>query len=88
MSIFTGLIGKGLDFAASETFAKIVLKIGVAAYATYSGKTLSPDTIATIGATYLALSAAIDAWYHKSYLPADVVSTTVTKTTTQTPKGT
>lgn len=61
------LITKALDIIKSETAAKLVLKIGVAAYAAYFHKDLDAQTVAYIGAMYLAASAAIDAAWHKKH---------------------
>lgn len=70
--MFTNLITKVLDFAKTDTAAKIVLKVVTLAGTAYLHKDISPSTIAYIGTGYLAVSAFIDAWWHtKQGLPTD-----------------
>jgi hypothetical protein len=65
--MFTETIGKVLDFTKSETTAKIVLKIITGLAAIYFGTTISSEQVAMLGAGYLAISAAIDGWWHKNH---------------------
>lgn len=65
--MFTKMIGRITEAAKSERVAKIALKLITAGVAAYFGTELSPDMVAYIGAGYLALASAIDAWWDKKY---------------------
>jgi len=61
------LVTKVFDFAKTETCAKIVAKGITFVAAVYLNKTITPEQLALILAGYLAVSAAIDGWWHKSH---------------------